>query len=102
MRTQLLINFLVTLHSFNLGCFFKDQVYLTGSLQILANRKIINFASLYRLGKVSYKDVSRLERKAKTSGTRLPNFLLDAEAYRKRLDYIVQYNGLTDEDLQDT
>ena len=81
------------------GCFAKDQIYLAGALQILAERNRIDFDALYQCGKVSYRDVEKIKDKASVKGTRLPHFLLDKQHYLSRLDAIVTCSGLTEEDL---
>ncbi|XP_067929604.1 putative tyrosine carboxypeptidase MATCAP2 [Watersipora subatra] len=83
------------------GCFSKDQIYLTGALQILARRHEINFEHLFRFGKVSHRDLEKLEEIAAQEGTRVPKFLSDKNDYLNRLNYVIQFNGLTDEDLKE-
>ena len=39
---------------------YKDQIYLKGAIEILINRKNIDFVALYA-GKISLKDYSKLE-----------------------------------------
>ena len=83
-----------------LGAFTKDQVYLKGALEILKNRKKINFHALLRLGKVSYRDVDRLMGAANFHNTRIPRFMRDLDHYHKKLDEIIVKNGLTEADLE--
>ncbi|CAH1268768.1 KIAA0895L [Branchiostoma lanceolatum] len=79
------------------GCFCKDQVYLEGALEILRHRKDINFHNLMRMGKVSWRDLGRLQEHMQTDGTRIPSFMDNLDQYRKLLDYIVMANGLSDD-----
>jgi len=74
-------------------------MYLPGILEILCRRKEIDFENLYRLGKVSLRDVDKLLDRAVYSGTRIPGFLLDREQYLHNLERIMICNGLTDEEL---
>ena len=83
------------------GCFPKDQVYLTGALQLLRQRAHIDFEMLYRCGKISYKDIDRLSSVAVCQGTRLPKFITDRDWYINRLEFIMQFNDLTDADLSE-
>lgn len=63
---------------------FKDQVYLKGAIEILINRKNINFTNLYA-GKISLKDYSKLEdsRIIITDNIKLPYFLKNSKAVKK-------------------
>ncbi|XP_066289055.1 microtubule-associated tyrosine carboxypeptidase-like [Branchiostoma lanceolatum] len=79
------------------GCFCKDQVYLEGALEILRHRKDIDFHNLMRMGKVSWRDLGRLQEHMQTDGTRIPSFMDNLDQYRKLLDYIVMANGLSDD-----
>jgi len=82
------------------GGFCKDQMYLTGALTVLRRRKEIDFRALY-MGKVSLDDAERLKREgiAVLDGLKLPVFLQDEEAYRRKLDVVVECNGLSDDVL---
>ncbi|XP_033752755.1 uncharacterized protein KIAA0895-like [Pecten maximus] len=82
------------------GAFSKDQVYLSGALQILKYRRQIDFPMMMRLGKVAYQDVDRLKGYADLEGTRVPTFMEDRTSYIKHLDRIAEANGLTDLVLQ--
>lgn len=82
------------------GCFVKDQMYLTGAMQILESRRVIDFEALY-VGKVSVEDAHRLTASgvARTDNLMLPRFMNSGEQmkrYRELLDEIVRDNGLTD------
>ena len=83
-----------------LGCFTKDQVYLTGSLNILRNRKRLDFEALVRCGKVAWEDVERVKGLASYEKTRIPSFLQDADKYISKLDFIMKKNGLRDSDFK--
>ncbi|XP_013383783.1 uncharacterized protein KIAA0895-like [Lingula anatina] len=82
------------------GGFSKDQVYLTGALELLRYRHSIDFHALARLGKVSYKDVDKLKNMGDFEETRIPYFMQDTNWYLGRLDHIVRANGLTDAELK--
>ncbi|XP_048195424.1 uncharacterized protein KIAA0895 homolog isoform X2 [Perognathus longimembris pacificus] len=82
------------------GCFSKDQVYLDGTLQILRNRRSIDFYLLTALGKVSYEDVDRLSGLAVTDKMRVPHFLQDHSRYMEHLEKIMEVNKLTDTELK--
>lgn len=82
------------------GGFVKDQMYLTGAMQILESRRNINFEVLY-VGKVSVEDAHRMVAHgiAKADNLLLPCFLAGEEnmkRYRELLDEIVSDNNLTD------
>ena len=74
-------------------------MYLDGSLQILKDRKQIDFQLLVKLGKVPYRDIEWLVDFGDLEETRIPGFMADMVLYRKALDDIVTGNGLTDEDF---
>ncbi|OWF52391.1 uncharacterized protein KIAA0895-like [Mizuhopecten yessoensis] len=78
------------------GAFSKDQVYLSGALQILKYRRQIDFHMMMRLGKVAFQDIERLRGYADLEGTRVPTFMEDRTSYIKHLDRIAEANGLTD------
>ncbi|XP_076110008.1 putative tyrosine carboxypeptidase MATCAP2 [Mytilus galloprovincialis] len=81
------------------GAFCKDQVYLDGALQILKNRRHLDFHSLLRYGKISYRDIDIISDIAELEYTRIPSFMEDLHAYRGHLDRICDANGLTDDIL---
>ncbi|XP_076809797.1 microtubule-associated tyrosine carboxypeptidase 1-like [Clavelina lepadiformis] len=76
------------------GCFCKDQVYLTGILQLLQVRHTLDFHLLCTMGKVSHEDIEMLKHHYKAEHTKIPGFMKDLPAYRRRLDHIVTVNGL--------
>ncbi|XP_039256535.2 microtubule-associated tyrosine carboxypeptidase 1-like [Styela clava] len=76
------------------GCFCKDQVYLNGILALLQRRKTLDFHMLCTLGKVSHEDIGKLRENCNKEGTKIPTFMKDIDEYRRRLDYIVNMNGL--------
>ncbi|CAI5782043.1 Uncharacterized protein PODLI_1B029038 [Podarcis lilfordi] len=82
------------------GCFSKDQVYLDGILRILRHRQTINFQLLAALGKVSYEDVSNLQKYGVLEKARIPHFMQDLERYMQQLNHIVTTNCLNDEELE--
>lgn len=84
---------------FELGGFCKDQVYLDGALQILKNRRHLDFHSLVRFGKISYRDIDMVREIAETESTRIPSFMEDLRQYRGHLDRVADANGLTDDIL---
>ena len=75
-------------------------MYLKGALEILKNRRTIDFHALVRFGKVSYLDLDRLRSLATLENTRIPSFMVDLGYYHKKLDDILHKNGLTDEQLK--
>ena len=80
---------------FETGGFCKDQVYLTGIIELLQKRHQINFQNLCRLGKVSYEDINRLLPLLNFKSTKLPSFMEDNSTYMFHLDRIVKMNGLS-------
>jgi len=78
----------------SLGCFCKDQVYLTGILQILKIRHSLDFHLLCSMGKIAYEDIEMLKPHFNSERTKIPSFMQDLVAYRAKLDYIVEVNGL--------
>ncbi|XP_060553320.1 putative tyrosine carboxypeptidase MATCAP2 [Ruditapes philippinarum] len=83
------------------GGFCKDQVYLEGALQILKNRKNIDFHLLVQLGKISWEDIDKVALLGNLDDTKIPFFMQDLEAYHKYLDRICEANDLTDDILED-
>lgn len=82
------------------GGFAKDQAYLAGAMDILEQRKRIDWTALYA-GKISVLDSHRARSTglSKLDKVRLPVFLQGAEKrarYMELLDEIVRDNGLTD------
>lgn len=83
------------------GGFCKDQVYLEGALQLLKNRKHIDFHLLVQLGKISWEDIEKVELFGNLENTKVPFFMQDLGAYHKYLDRICEANDLTDDVLED-
>ncbi|WAR12875.1 K0895-like protein [Mya arenaria] len=81
------------------GGFCKDQVYLEGALQILKNRKMIDFHLLVQMGKIDWEDIRKVDLLANLDETKVPCFMQDLPAYHKYLDKICESNGLTEEVL---
>eukprot|EP01016_Furgasonia_blochmanni_P056002 TRINITY_DN945_c0_g1_i4.p1 TRINITY_DN945_c0_g1~~TRINITY_DN945_c0_g1_i4.p1 ORF type:complete len:697 (+),score=142.21 TRINITY_DN945_c0_g1_i4:965-3055(+) len=76
---------------------YKDQVYLRGAVDILKNRKKIDFMALHA-GKLNLKDFFRLYRSKSinTTDIKLPCFLSDMNRYHAALDRIAKINFITD------
>jgi len=82
------------------GGFVKDQMYLTGAMEILEQRHRIDFDALY-IGKLSVVDAHRAKCTglARTEHVQLPVFLQTTEQkarYHFNLDECVKDNDLTD------
>lgn len=82
------------------GGFVKDQMYLTGAMEILEQRRVIDFEAMY-IGKLSVPDAHRAKCTglARLDNLRLPIFLATSEDRRRYLelmDEIVRDNDLTD------
>jgi hypothetical protein len=82
------------------GGFVKDQMYLTGAMEILAQRDRIDFDALY-IGKLSVVDAHRAKCTglARLDHVQLPVFLRGAEQrarYHTLLDDMVKGNDLTE------
>jgi len=83
-----------------LGGFVKDQMYLTGAMEILEQRHRIDFEALY-IGKLSVTDAHRAKCTGlgRTEHIQLPVFLQTAEQkarYHVMLDECVRDNDLSD------
>lgn len=87
--------------SFISGGFCKDQVYLEGALQLLKNRKRIDFHLLVQLGKISWEDIDKVELLGNLDESKVPFFMEDLTVYHKHLDRICEANGLTDDVLRE-
>ena len=72
---------------------------MDGALQILKNRRHLDFHSLVRFGKISYRDIDIIRDLAEVEETRIPSFMEDIYQYRGHLDRIAEANGLTDDIL---
>jgi hypothetical protein len=68
-----------------------DQAYLIGAVEILENRKTIDFEGLM-CGRLSFDELDRVKRVTRKFGIRLPDFMKDLRRYRKRLDDIAKVN----------
>ena len=76
------------------GGLYKDQIYLEGAVQILQQRKDINFSALYA-GKISLEDLERLHKRLRTMSLKLPWFLQDPAEYLRALDTIAEFNSIS-------
>mmetsp|Transcript_764 Transcript_764/g.816 ORF Transcript_764/g.816 Transcript_764/m.816 type:complete len:119 (+) Transcript_764:298-654(+) len=81
------------------GGFYKDKVYLKGAVDILKNRKSLNFDELH-CGKLSALDLLKIqegEKKIKIvkEKVKLPLFLTDLPKYLKQIDEIAQTNFIS-------
>ena len=100
-HSYILLMTAMTLFLFALsGGFCKDQVYLEGALQILKNRRHIDFHLLVQLGKISWEDIDKLQLLGNLDDTKVPFFMQDLAAYHSCLDKICESNGLTQEVLE--
>ncbi|XP_071487523.1 microtubule-associated tyrosine carboxypeptidase 1-like [Diadema antillarum] len=83
------------------GCFNKDQVYLSGALQVLRFRHEIDFHALVKMGRVAFQDVERLRREAVMADgvVAIPSFMVDLESYLQQLNEIRLKNRITDKEL---
>ena len=75
------------------GGLYKDQVYLEGAINILKERKNIDFVGLYT-GKLSLEDLGRsvIEKRLKTENILLPPFMESLSQYKAALDEIARWN----------
>eukprot|EP00347_Sterkiella_histriomuscorum_P022540 403338105 len=80
------------------GGFYKDQVYLRGAVDILKNRKNLNFEDLYA-GKIALDDVLLISNDIKKIkynkdkvSIKLPTFLKNIDLYAKAIDEIAEIN----------
>lgn len=64
------------------GGYYKDQVYLEGAVQILQDRKNLDFHGLC-CGKISLEDLRKphIAKKLKKENITIPPFMLDMERY---------------------
>jgi len=71
------------------GGMYKDQVYLRGCVEILKNRKKLDFVMLYS-GKIHYKDLPKLIKNnvIKTEHMKLPYFINNLDKYKEGMDRI--------------
>ena len=78
------------------GTFSKDQAYFEGALNLLKQRRTLDFRLLY-VGKLSLEDLDTVGLNYGIfSDLRLPQFLNDVDDYFARLDRIATINGLHD------
>ncbi|XP_019646994.1 PREDICTED: uncharacterized protein KIAA0895-like [Branchiostoma belcheri] len=77
----------------DLGGCGKDQAYFAGAVEILRNLETIDFHLLYS-GKVCIDELPRIRRLARRDCIKLPHFLLDQEAYRKKLRQMAAINNI--------
>jgi len=68
-----------------------DQSYLIGAVEILENRKKIDFESLM-CGRLSFEEVERVKRVTRKFGVRLPDFMKNMQKYKEQLDKIAKAN----------
>jgi len=68
-----------------------DQAYLIGALEILENRKNIDFEMLM-CGRLGFNELDRIKRVTRKFGVRLPDFMRDLRAYKRQLDRIAEAN----------
>ena len=76
------------------GCFCKDQVYLKGAIQILRERRNLDFRLLYS-GKLCLEDIPRMKSLVRIDldKVQLPYFIQDdPEDYMRELDEIERVN----------
>ena len=75
------------------GGLYKDQVYLEGAINILKERRTIDFVGLF-CGKLSLEDLKRpaIEKRLKKENILLPRFMDDMDDYMKALDVIAKTN----------
>ncbi|CAH1229104.1 KIAA0895L [Branchiostoma lanceolatum] len=77
----------------DLGGCGKDQAYFAGAVEILRNLDSIDFHLLYS-GKVCIDELPRIKRLARRDCVKLPHFVLDQEAYRKKLRQMAAINNI--------
>lgn len=77
------------------GGLYKDQVYLEGAVQVLEQRKSLNFKGLL-CGKISLRDLKRdsISRMLNYEGLKLPSFMHDMDEYLRCLDVIAETNHI--------
>lgn len=76
------------------GCFGKDQVYLSGVIQLLLHRHTLDFQMLACMGKVSWEDMDKLRPHFNPDKTKIPTFMQDIDQYKNHLERIVRTNNL--------
>lgn len=75
------------------GGLYKDQVYLEGAMELLKNRRNIDWKTFYS-AKFNLDDLKRpkLMKKLKKDDIVLPKFVEDVDSYIKCLDVIAKHN----------
>jgi len=68
-----------------------DQAYLIGAVEILQNRRSIDFEGLM-CGRLGFDELDRVKRVTRKFGVRMPDFMKDLRAYRRNLDEIAKVN----------
>jgi hypothetical protein len=79
------------------GGLYKDQVYLEGAVQILRERKTLDFHGLC-CGKISIEDLKRLSaaKKLRKEQIKIPPFMRDMDQFMTALDIIAKVNHIDD------
>jgi hypothetical protein len=78
------------------GGLYKDQVYLEGAINLLKERKTLDFEGFY-CGKLSLEDLKKpfIAKRLKKENLLLPPFMLNnMDEYMKALDYIAKTNHI--------
>lgn len=77
------------------GGYYKDQVYLEGIVNILQDRKNLDFHGLY-CGKISLEDMKKphIAKKMKKENLTLPPFMTDMDKYMEALEIISACNHI--------
>lgn len=68
-----------------------DQAYLIGAVEILENRRAIDFEGLM-CGRLGFDELDRVKRVTRKFGIRMPDFMKDLRGYRRELDEIAKVN----------
>jgi len=76
---------------------YKDQVYLEGAVQILQERKTLDFHGLY-CGKISLEDLKKphIAKRLRKDCLLLPDIMDDMTAYMEGLDKVAKTNHICD------
>lgn len=77
------------------GGYYKDKAYLEGIVQILQDRKNLDFYGLY-CGKMSLEDLKKpnITKKMKKENIKIPHIMQDMEKYMEALDIISAVNHI--------
>lgn len=73
------------------GGMYKDQIYFQGAVEILKNRKSIDFHLLHA-AKINLRDFRRMKHHIERDKIKLPYFLEDLPRYNRALDRIAECN----------